>query len=89
MRVGNGAKISVTAVETMRLLFENNKYLLLDNVYFILDFKRNLISVSRLHEQFISISFDINSISLSRNAINIVGRGFKKKDIFRTIWKTK
>ena len=71
MRVGNGARISETAVGTVRLSFANYKYLLLDNVYFILDFKRNLFSISRLYEQFIIVSFDIDSISLSKNGTNI------------------
>ena len=71
MRVGNGARISTTTVGTVQLSFVNNKYLWLDNVYFILDFKRNLLSVSRLYEQFIFVSFNIDSVSISKNGINI------------------
>ena len=71
MRVGNGARMSATTVGTVRPSFANYKYLLLDNIYFILDFKWNLLSVSRLYEQFIVVSFDIDFVSLSKNGINI------------------
>ena len=64
----NGERISVMAIGNYATTFENNKYLLLNNVYFILDFKRNLLSISRLHEQFIFV-FDF--VSLSRNGVNI------------------
>ena len=49
MRIGCGARVSVTTVGPVRLPFVNNKYLLLNNFYFIPYFKRNLISVSKLH----------------------------------------
>jgi hypothetical protein len=71
IRVGSGERLSATAVGTVRLSFDNNKYLFLDNVYFIPDFKRNLISVSKLLEQFISVSFEIDSISIYKNGMNI------------------
>ena len=47
MRVGSKARVSKTAIRVVRLPFVNNKYFLLNNVYFIPDFKRNLISVSK------------------------------------------
>ena len=71
MRVGSGARVSVTAVGAVQLPFVNNKYLLLNNVYFIRDFKRNLILVLKLHEQFVSVSFDINSTTIYKNGMNI------------------
>ena len=39
--------------------------------FFILDFGRNLISVSMLHEQLFSISFINNEIVISRNGLDI------------------
>ena len=55
----------------MRLSFSNNKYLILINIYFIPNFKRNLISVSKLHEQLVSVSFDINFVIIYKNGITI------------------
>ena len=66
-----GARVSATTVGTVRLPFVNNKYLLLNNIYFISDFKRNLILVSKLHEQFASISFDINPVTIYKNGMTI------------------
>ena len=56
IRVGNGAVVSALAVEVARLNFGNN-FLILNNVYFIPKFRRNLISVSKLHEQLFNIFF--------------------------------
>ena len=50
MRVGSGQIVSPAAVGTTRLEFEKNKFLVLENVYYIPGFSRNLISVSMLHE---------------------------------------
>ena len=54
----------------VRLHFRN-KFLLLNNVYFIPDFRRNLISMSRLFEQIFSVSFLNNEIIISKNGLNI------------------
>ena len=71
MRVGSGARVSTKTIGVVRLPFANNKYLLLNNVYFILDFKRNLISILKLHEQFVYVSFDINSVTIYKNGMTI------------------
>ena len=39
-----------------------NKFLVLNNVFFILGFRRNLIYVSMLHEQLFSIYFINNEV---------------------------
>ena len=49
LRVGNGESVSAKAVREARLVF-GNKYLFLDNVYFILNISRNLISISELYK---------------------------------------
>ena len=53
-----------------RLNFRN-KFLVLNDVFFITRFRRNLISVSMLHEQLFSISFTNNEIVISRNGLDI------------------
>ena len=68
--MGSGEVVSATAVGVARLYFDN-KYLVLNNVYFIPGFRRNLISISMLHEQFFSVSFYNNMIVISRNGFEI------------------
>ena len=48
-----------------------NKFLVLNNVFFIPDFRRNLNSVSMLHEHLFSIYFINNEIVISRNGLDI------------------
>ena len=70
MRVSSGKVISAKAVGVACLNFRN-KFLVLNNVFFIPGFKRNLIYVSKLHEQLFSISFINNEIVISRNGLDI------------------
>ena len=55
MIVGNEAKVSAIAIGAVCLELEN-KFLILNNVFYILNFHKKLISVSRLHEQMFEIS---------------------------------
>ena len=70
MRVGSGEVVPTKAVGVACLNFRN-KFLVLNNVFFIPSFRRNLISVSMLHEQLFSISFINNEIVISRNGLDI------------------
>ena len=70
MVVGNGADVSTVAVGAVHLEL-GNKFLVLNNVYCIPEFKRNLISVSKLYEQLFTVSFDNNPTVISRNGLNI------------------
>ena len=70
MRVDSGEAISAKAVGVTRLNFRN-KFIILNNVFFIPGFRRNLISVSMLHEQLFSIYFINNEIIISRNGLDI------------------
>ena len=70
MRVGNGEVVSAKEGGDARLNFRN-KFLVLNNVFFIPSFRRNLISVSMLHEQLFRISFINNEIVISRNGLDI------------------
>ena len=71
LRVGNGALVSALGVGEIKLYVENNKFLFLNNIYFVPGFTRNLILVSRLYEQCYSVSFDNKLIVISRNGLNI------------------
>ena len=44
-----------------------NTFLVLNNVYCIPGFRRNLISVSKLYEQLFTVSIYTNQIVISRN----------------------
>ena len=55
MVVGNGADVSAVAVGAVRLEL-GNKFLVLNNVYCIPGFRRNLILVSKLYEQLFNVS---------------------------------
>ena len=70
MRVGSGEVVSTKAVGVTRLNFRN-KFHVLNNVFFIPGFRRNLIYVSMLHEQLFSISFINNEIVISGNGLDI------------------
>ena len=71
MRVGSGDVVSARAVGVIRLRFNNNNFILLNNVFFIPGFTRNLISVSKLLEQLYSVSFDNKSVIIAKNGLNI------------------
>ena len=70
MVVKNGADVSTVVVGVIRLEL-GNKFLVLNNVYCIPGFRRNLISVSKLYEQLFTVSFDNNHIVISRTGLNI------------------
>ena len=62
--------MSAVAVGDVRLEL-GNKFLILNNVYCIPGFRRNLISVSKLFEQLFTISIYNNQIVISINGLNI------------------
>ena len=86
MRVGSGEVVSAKVVGVARLNFRN-KFLVLNTVFFILGFKRNLIYVSMLNEQLFSISFINNEIFISRNGLDICYE--KLENGLYILWLTK
>ena len=81
LRVRIDALVSASTVGQIKLYVENNKFLFLNNVYFVPGFTRNLISVSRLYEQCYSVSFDNKSVVISRNGLNICS-GFIENELY-------
>ena len=73
LRVENGESVSTEAVGEVRLQF-GNKFLLLDNVYFIPNISRNLISVSELYKQSFSICFNYNFAKWCANLLCQIGK---------------
>ena len=65
MKVGNGARVLAKAVGEVRLPFRENKFLVLNNVYFIPDIRRNLMSVAKLFEQLFKVYFDNEFVHIS------------------------
>ena len=70
MRVGSGDVVLARAVGVVRLHF-GSCFIILDNVYLIPGFTRNLISVSKLLEQLYSVSFNNKSVIIAKNGLNI------------------
>ena len=70
LQVGNEESVLAEAVGEVRLVFRN-KYLLLDNVYFIPNISKNLISVSELYKQSFAICCNNNEIMILRNGVQI------------------
>ena len=70
MRVRNGEFVSAEVVGEAHLVF-GNKYLLLDNVYFILNISKNSISVSKFYKQSFATYFNNNEIMILRNGMQI------------------
>ena len=68
LRVGNGESVSAETMGIACLVF-GNKYLLLDNIYFIPNISRNLISVSELHKQSFAICFNNSEIIILCNSV--------------------
>ena len=62
---GNGATVSAFSVGTMKLCFERS-FMLCSDVYYVPDFGKNLLSVSRLFEQGFQLNFN-NGIEIYRN----------------------
>jgi len=62
--------MSARAVGVVRLHF-GSCFIILDNVYLIPRFTRNLISVSKLLEQLYSVSFNNMSVIIAKNGLNI------------------
>ena len=69
LHVGNGARVAVKAVGNYSLLLPNGLYLTLENVCFVPSLTRNIISVSRLHEQCCTCSFNSVNILCHFNGI--------------------
>ena len=68
--MGNSESVSTEVVGEVCLQF-GNKFLLLDNVYFIPNISRNLISISELYKQSFPINFNYNEIIILRNSVEI------------------
>ena len=81
MQVGTGEVVSAKAVGEVRLSFNNNCFIALNNVYFIPGFKRNLISVSKLLEFNYSFSFYNKSVIISRNGLDICS-GMQENNLY-------
>ena len=81
MRVRIREIVATKAVGEVRLSFNNNCFIALNNVYFIPGFKRNLISVSKLLEFNYSVSFYNKFVIIYRNGLNIC-LGMQENDLY-------
>lgn len=51
------------------IISTKNRYLVLENIYFMAKFPINLICTSRMYEQLYKVSFNKNSILILRNGL--------------------
>ena len=58
MRLGNGTLVSASAVGDIRVNLDSSRHLDLIDVYYVPQFKRNLISVSCLNKFEYSVTFN-------------------------------
>ena len=65
LKVGTGTIVSALVVGVVKLEF-GNKFLVLNNVYYIPSFWGNLISIFRLFEQLFHVSFNNNRVIISK-----------------------
>jgi hypothetical protein len=72
-RVGNSAKVWTKAVGEMTLCFDLDRILVLKNVLYVLVFKQNLISISKLVDHSYSVSFH-SSVTINRK-LNFICSG--------------
>ena len=80
MRVGSGAVVSARAMGVVRLHF-GSCFIILNNVFLILGFTQNLISVSKLLEQLYSVSFNNKFVIIAKNGLNICS-GLKENNLY-------
>ena len=64
---GNGAVVSAAAVGELVLNFTHNKTIILRDVYYVPDFGKNLISVSKLISDGFRLEFENDGIKILRN----------------------
>ena len=69
LKLGNGELIFVKAIGPVVLFFENNRTLCLEYCLIVLDFKRNLVSVSCLLEHGLTLKFNSSILIRSKSFI--------------------
>ena len=79
-RVGTGAKVWADAVGVVSLHFSCDRKLILNNVFYVPDMRKNLISVSRLFEFNYSVTFH-SGVDISRDG-NIICSGRMHDNLF-------
>ena len=73
LKLGNGEHVSVKALGQVELFFNNDRTLCLIDCLYVPDFKRNLISVSCLFEQGLTVEF--NSFITIRSSTSVICTG--------------
>ena len=80
LHLGDGSRVEASAMGDVTLNFNNFKYLVLKDCYYIPVFKQNFISISSLIRQGYSIYFD-NDVSIFKNK-SLICIGFHIDNLF-------
>ena len=70
LKVGTGEVVSARSVGNLKFFF-GDSFIILDNVLFVLEMKKNLILISCLLEQLYKVSFEINEVFIFKKGIHI------------------
>ena len=79
-RVGTGAKVWIVVVGVVTLQFPCDRILVLNNIFYVPDMRKNLISVFRLIEFNYLVSFH-SGVDISRDG-NIICSGRTHDNLF-------
>ena len=80
MRLGNEALVSASAVGDIRVNLDSSRHLDLINIYYVPQFKRNLISVSCLNKFGYSVTF--NKVFIISKNDKLVCKGILENGLF-------
>ena len=67
LRTGDGSLVLAEAIGNVRIYFDNYRFLLLKDVFFVPNFKRNLISVAYLVKDSYTVSFGQTAVIRKNN----------------------
>ena len=92
LRTGDGSLVSAKAVGDVRLNFDSYRFILLEDVFYVLNFKRNLISVACLIKDSYSVSFSKTVVIRKNNTYvyseNLISNIYFLKPIMHALHNT-
>ena len=80
--MGNHNKAKVLGNGTIEVKMSSNKMLILTNVFYVLDIKKNLVFSNLLCKSGVKALFELNKLILSKNGIFLV-KGFATDGIYK------
>ena len=82
MLMGNHNKAKVLGKGTVEVKMSSDKMLILTNVFYVPDIKKNLVSANLLCKSSVKAVLESNKLNLSKNGI-FVGKGYASDGIYK------